>query len=236
MKYDAVIFDLFGTLVYNFPRPENDGALRRMASVLSAPPNDFVRLWSEAFTERMRGVFKSSQACIGHICHQLEVPVQYDQIELAASIRFTMTKQEVTTPRTDAVEVLSSLKSKGYKTGLISNCSAETTTIWEETPLAPFIDVTVFSCSEGLMKPDPHIYQIATERLAVEPGDCLYIADGMDQELTSALQLGMHPVLIRVPGEDSYDPYREDWDGPVISSLKDVLTLCHLRSDMEGEK
>jgi len=225
MKYKVVIFDLFGTLIYNFPRPESDGILKRMASVLSAPPDDFVHLWSDTFNERMRGVFKSYRACISHICHQLGVPAQDDQIKLAAQIRFDMIKQEITTPRTDAVEVLSHLKAEGYKTGLISNCSAETTTIWEETPLAPFIDVTVFSCSEGLMKPDPRIFQIAIERLAVEPGDCLYIADGIGQELTSASQIGMQAVLIRVSGEDSYDPYREDWDGSVISSLTEVLGL-----------
>ena len=225
MKYEAVIFDLFGTLVHISPWSGNVGILRQMASVLSAPPDDFVRLWSDSFNERVRGVFKSYQACIGHICHQLEVPVQDYQIELAAQMRSDMTKQEVTTPQIDAVEVLSHLKAEGYKTGLISNCSAETTTIWKDTLLAPFIDTAVFSCSVGLMKPDPRIFQIATERLAVEPGDCLYIADGIGQELTSALQVGMQAVLIRVPGEDSYDPYREDWDGPVISSLTEVLDL-----------
>lgn len=75
------------------------------------------------------------------------------------------------------------------------------------------------------MKPEPRIFQIAIERLAVEPGDCLYIADGIGQELTSASQIGMQAVLIRVSGEDSYDPYREDWNGPVISSLTEVLDL-----------
>jgi len=225
MKYEAVIFDLFGTLVQNFPLPEGDGVLKRMASVLSAPPDDFVRLWHDTFNERMTAVLKNYQACIQYICRQLGVRVQDNQIESAASIRFDMTKQEVTTLRAGAVEVLSNLKSKGYKTGLISNCSTETTSIWKDTALAPLIDTVVFSCLVGLMKPDPRIFQIAIKRLAVEPGDCLYIADGINQELTSASQIGMEAVLIRVSGEDSYDPYREDWDGPVISSLTEVLDL-----------
>lgn len=225
MKYEAVIFDLFGTLIHKFPWHENIGILRQMASVLSAPSDDFVRLWSDTFNDRMTGAFKSYQACIRHICHELKVPVQDGQIKLAAQIRFNMTKQEVTTPRGDAIEVLSSLKSKGYKTGLISNCLIETTTIWKEMSLAQLIDIAVFSCLVGLMKPNPRIYQIAMERLAVEPGDCLYIADGIGQELASASQVGMHAVLIRISGEDSYDPYREDWNGPVISSLREVLTL-----------
>ena len=49
-KYDAVIFDLFGTLVDN---PEAPGdrlnaysrALRDTASILGAPADEFARLW-----------------------------------------------------------------------------------------------------------------------------------------------------------------------------------------------
>ena len=225
MKYEAVIFDLFGTLVDIYPWAGSNNILRQMASVLSAPADDFVNLWHATFDERMNGTFKSYQACIGHICQQLGVDIQDNQIESAARIRFDMTKQEVTAPREGAIEVLSYLKSNDYKTGLISNCSVETTMIWEETSLAPLIDVVVFSCLVETMKPDPRIYKIAVEQLAVNPKECLYIADGMGQELASASNLGMHALLIRVPNESDYDSYREEWDGPVISSLKEVLTL-----------
>lgn len=225
MKYKAVIFDLFGTLVDNFPRDKSHDNLRRIASELSVPPDDFIDLWYAAFDERMRGVFKYYQACIRHICQRLGTQVQDDKVELAASIRFEINRREVMASREGAVETLSSLKSNGYKTGLISNCSVETTMIWKEILLAPLIDVTVFSCLAGTVKPDPSIYQEAVEKLAVSPKECLYIADGIGQELTSAKELGMHAVQIRVPHDRDYDPYREEWDGPVISSLKEVLTL-----------
>ena len=86
----------------------------------------------------------------------------------------------------------------------------------------------MFSCSVGLKKPDPRIYQLAANRLEVEPESCLHIGDGGSNELTGASKVGMHPVLIRIPSEDSADAYRidwEEWHGLTISSLKDVLTL-----------
>ncbi len=89
-------------------------------------------------------------------------------------------------------------------------------------------DVTVFSCVAGIKKPDPRIYHIATERLGVDPQDCLYIGDGSSRELTGALEVGMHPVLIHDPDEsdDTHFIDREDdWKGPVISSLREVLGL-----------
>jgi putative hydrolase of the HAD superfamily len=102
--------------------------------------------------------------------------------------------------------------------------------IWEDTPFAPLIDVTVFSCKVGVQKPAPLIYQLTAEQLAVKPEACLYIGDGDSHELTGAAQVGMHPVLIRDPDEDRTDVHRvdweaEDWHGPVITSLKDVLNL-----------
>ena len=157
----------------------------------------------------MNGTFKNYQACIGHICRQLGAQVQYGKIELAARIQFEMNIQQITAPRERAVEVLSYLKSNGCKTGLISDCSTEATLIWKYSLLSSLIDVAVFSCLVGIKKPDPRIYQIAVEKLGVTPKECLYVADGIGQELSSASKLGMLAIQVRVPNEVDYDPYRE---------------------------
>ena len=71
------------------------------------------------------------------------------------------------------------------------------------------------------------IYRTATDRLGVEPQDCLYIGDGSSRELSGASQVGMQAVLIRAPDEvlDAHVIDREEWQGKVISSLEDVLSL-----------
>ena len=76
-----------------------------------------------------------------------------------------------------------------------------------------------------MKKPDPRIYFMALEQLAIEPQDCLYIGDGSSHELTGALKVGMHPVWIRIPNEDELRIDEEEWKGTVISSLKEVLIL-----------
>ena len=106
---------------------------------------------------------------------------------------------------------------------MISDCAPELPEIWNDTPFAPYFDVTVFSCTAGMNKADPRIFQIALEQLAVEPENCLYIADGMRNELANAKKLGMHSVQILVPGEIDDSPIREDWQGPSITSLREVL-------------
>ena len=228
MKYAAVIFDFFGTLVDNFSRREADSVLRQMASILSAPSDSFIQSWINTFNEPATGVFQSPEANIEYICRKLGVPAEDAQIRRAAQVRLGFTARSIV-PRPDSLEVLSQLKSEGYKTGLISDCSAELSALWESTPFASSFDVSVFSCIVGMRKPDPRIYQLATNQLMVEPENCLYVGDGSSQELTGAAKVGMHPVLLRVPGEDDTDAIRideeEEWAGAVISSLKDGLTL-----------
>jgi len=229
LKYEAVIFDLFGTLIDKVSLRQHTNVLRQMAYVLSAPPDDFVRLWFDTFDERGLGIFQSLVANIEYICQKLELHPERNRVMLAAQINLQYTTRAMK-PRPYATDLLSSLKSEGYKTGLVTNCSAEVPAIWEDTPFAPLIDVTVFSCKVGVQKPAPLIYQLTAEQLAVKPEACLYIGDGDSHELTGAAQVGMHPVLIRDPDEDRTDVHRvdweaEDWHGPVITSLKDVLNL-----------
>lgn len=231
MKYEAVIFDLFGTLVEMCPWTESENILRQMAREISIPPSDFINLWHLTFDDRMKGVFQSYQDCIRHICQQCGAQVPENQIEIAASIRFAMTKREISSIREGAIEVLSSLKSTGYKTGLISDCSSPIPVIWPDTPFAPLIDVTIFSCSVKLKKPDPRIFQMAVDQLNVRPQDCLYIADGIDQELANASKLGMNAFMICTPNDRADDPYRENWSGLKISSLKEVLNLVKYKKE-----
>jgi putative hydrolase of the HAD superfamily len=226
MKYEAVIFDLFGTLVDSYSYEEYQGVLRQVASVLTIPFNDFRRLWHETAQERNLGTTPTVEANIENICRKFGVQADDTKIKLAIKIRYDFIADTMK-PRQDAVDVLSRLKSQGLRIGLISNCSPETPIIWENTPFPPLFDVALFSASVGIVKPDPRIYQMAIEQLATEPESCLYIGDGSNQELTGALKVGMHPVMIRVDYEDETQIFanKESWEGPVISSLKDVLTL-----------
>ncbi len=229
MEYAAVVFDLFGTLVDKFSQEENIEILRQMALVVAAPPDDFIRLWFDTYEERGLGIFQSYEENVAYICQKLGVDAAESQITHAVEIDHEGTVR-LAKPRPHATELLSHLKKENYKTGLISDCGVEIPGIFNNLPFAPLIDVTVFSCLVGTQKPDPNMYHLATERLAVKPEECLYIGDGDSNELTGALQAGMYPVLIRNPAEDHADVYRtnfegDDWQGPVISSLKEVLTL-----------
>src|SRR4030042_1952551 len=118
MKTQAVIFDLFGTLIDNLAVPEYEKALAEIASMVGAPPDKLRQLWLASFRERITGVLPTPQAVIKYICGKLNINTSEAKIEQAARIRLDFTKRAVK-PRPDALEVLSHLKKETYKIGLI---------------------------------------------------------------------------------------------------------------------
>jgi putative hydrolase of the HAD superfamily len=238
MKYRAVIFDLFGTLVDNFSLQEYESVLNEMISILKAPHDEFIALWYQAAQSRSVGGSPTLEDNLAYISRELNVSFTPGQIQRACNVRVDAVKlmdfvARALAPKPDALETLARLKSDGYKIALVSNCDTEIPVIWPRTPFAPYFDAAIFSSACGLEKPDPRIYRLATEKLGVKAEACLYIGDGNDNELTGAARAGMHPVLIRHPDEgnlkllDTGEYEGESWNGRVISSLKEVLGLLY---------
>ena len=224
MKYLAVIFDLFGTLVNNFSSRGYNDTLTKMAKALSVPSDDFREAWLSTSKERNTGDLQNCEADLEYICRKLNISTHKEQIQLAVQVRLDYIWY-VMMPQRGAVEILSHLKEDGYKIGLLSNCTHEIPVIWPKTSLAALVDVTVFSCSVGMRKPDPRIYQLIAGRLRVTPEECLYIGDGGSEELSGAFSAGMYPILFR-PDAESPEKHlmdREQWNGLEISSLEEIL-------------
>jgi putative hydrolase of the HAD superfamily len=226
MKYTSVIFDLFGTLVELPTFSGRENVLTKMASVLSIPYAPFEQQWRETYDERETGRLPDFRRSLDHICRCLSAHPNDHQIGEAIKLRLEYFR-ELLKPRAKAIEALTEIRKLKLKTGLISDCTAEVPMVWGETPFVPLIDECVFSCQAGMKKPDPHIYLIATERLGVKPAECLYIGDGGSRELTGASKAGMKAIQIRIeePDPDAYAIDCEDWAGPVVASLTDVLLM-----------
>ena len=232
MKFDAVIFDLFGTLVGDFV--SSAGQMNaELAAALEVPYEPFMRLWRETTEMRTNGAFQTVEASVEYVCGAMDAQITAAQLSKAVEIRLRHTRRALE-PKPNAVATLARLKHEGYKLGLLSNCSIEIYILWQETVFANLIDYPIFSCRERLKKPDPRIYHLTCGRLGVEPGDCIYVADGENYELTAAAEVGMHPVLIRTSSQETRgEVLREarEWQGDTVSSLPEVLRLIDITSN-----
>lgn len=227
-RYDAIIFDLYGTLVDNMISMQDYQCLAETARALGADTTAFIRCWAnDVFrTQRHTGAFLTPTAEVEQVCRLLDISVTPNQVENAVQALRTHYGLSALTPRPGVIETLAAVKHRGFALGLISNCSYVVTDVWEQSAFAGKFDATIFSCIVGARKSDPRLYQAACEGLGLAPERCLYIGDGDGRELTGARQFGMDAVLICAPHEREVVMKRDDprqWDGPVIEQIEEVL-------------
>jgi epoxide hydrolase-like predicted phosphatase len=94
-------------------------------------------------------------------------------------------------PMVDAVR---QIRASELLTGLVSN--SWSTGHYDRKLLAELFDVVVISAEVGLHKPQPEIYLLATERLEVEPAECIFV-DDLKENCEGAEAVGMTAIRHR---------------------------------------
>jgi FMN phosphatase YigB (HAD superfamily) len=158
----AVLFDLFETLI-----TEADARPTRASSLgpqLGCDPEAFRAEWRarrhevvvgrSSLHDVLSGIAtrlgrQPEDATLRGICHDRSraKPNLFERIE----------------PEVESM--ISRLRGRGLRLGVVSNCFSEDVGAWAGCPLAPQIHCTVWSFEVGLAKPNPGIYLEATRRL-----------------------------------------------------------------------
>ena len=218
MKYRAVIFDLWQTLV-PWDQEESTRFNTEVARTIGVEPERYLEAWLTATDLPNRNTGPASehfQALFG------ELGVEAD-VEHVLAMRRERARR-VLVPRPDALPTLDELRRRGHLLGMISVCTQDVPEVWDDTPLGGKFDVTVFSCDVGVSKPDRRIYELACEQLEVEAGECLFVGDGANDELPGAERAGLDAIQLRAPGE-ALTPDGEAWAGRSVERLSDLLQL-----------
>lgn len=95
----------------------------------------------------------------------------------------------------DVVEVVGSLREKGYKTAVCSNnFPARVNGLQEKFGFLDNFDVSVFSYEVGVTKPDKKIFEALVEKSQVEPAAVVFADDNIDN-LKGVEELGITTFL-----------------------------------------
>ena len=104
------------------------------------------------------------------------------------------------------VHRIRALRADGLKLALLTNNVKEFGSAWRSTfPVDELFEVVVDSSEVGVRKPDPRIYLLTCERLAVEPTRAVFIDDNRDN-VEAARAVGMEAIHF---GEDPRPVLRE---------------------------
>jgi putative hydrolase of the HAD superfamily len=218
----AVLFDLYDTLLY-LDAPAVAETRRQLAVRAGVDPDAWAVLWRDNVLDRMLGRLGGLEDEIRSMLHQLGTdPAPALVAELAETETAGWARAVTLYPET--LPTLTGLRQRGLLLGLISNCSSQAGAVLERIGLAQHFDAIILSCGVGVAKPDPAIFERASQTLRVTPAESMFVADGAFTELDAATAIGMVAVKIE-QGHQSGDYGTSTSFDHRIERLTEVLDL-----------
>jgi putative hydrolase of the HAD superfamily len=236
--YEAVIFDLNGTLVEIYKVSEYQDNLILIANTLGLEYTRFKDAWAKSYEAFPFGDYAdvSDRFKIAFDMYFNGSPysIEKEKLEKAIQIRYDYIANQALQIRPHVFETLDWLVSQNYKIGLISNCTMETPRAWPKNPLAKYFPKPIFSCEVKVTKPNRRIFELVLQNIGIEKAErCIYVADGDDREFDTALEMGMTPVLITY---DTKDAYRHENFPDIENKIETFKELPALINKLENQK
>jgi HAD superfamily hydrolase (TIGR01549 family) len=157
-----------------------EGPARQHIAPLIAARSPHVDLWEIYFSALFRGL-GVAEARIPQLVR--DCWERHDEVGLFRSVR-------AGTP-----ETLAELKGRGYRVGVVSNAEGNIPGLMDQVGLTPLLDVIIDSGIVGVEKPDPAIWNLALEPLALQPAEAAHVGDILEVDVQGAAKAGLTPIL-----------------------------------------
>jgi epoxide hydrolase-like predicted phosphatase len=164
----AVIFDWGGVLIDG----PADGLARYCADALGVSVEEYKKAYRLFEADFARGRI-SEDIFWEKMCTELGVN------KPQASSLWGQAFVSMYKPKEEMFAFARAIRKCGFKTGVLSNTERPAVDFFRRQGYDMF-DEAIFSCLEGVRKPEKKIYQIAVERLGVRADECLFIDDRIE--------------------------------------------------------
>lgn len=220
MAIQAIIFDLFDTLIYIEPSIL-DSELDKMAAIAGVSPEVFRNNWAPKSAVHRQQYFKGqldSPAYFTAVLTNMGKEASPAIVNNISKIRLAM--REHVRLFDDTIPVLEQLKAKGYTLGMISNLGSLWGRFIEKLPITDYFQVITLSYEIGMAKPEPEIYLTTAEKMGCAPAQCAFIDDQPDYVL-AAEQVGMTGFWLNRIGKNNGYTHRQ------LVSLQEIILNLH---------
>ena len=188
MPIQTVIFDMYESLVTQFCSPLYYGT--QIAEDLGLRAEEFLPGWRATEEARATGKLTFEDA-MAELLHRHGLSRHHRRI---VEKRIAIQADCFRHLHPGIEPMLTALRERGIRIGLITNCFSEEAKLIRESRLYPYFDAPCLSWEEGTRKPDPAIYRTCLGRLGIAPEECLYVGDGGSFELETARSLGLRAL------------------------------------------
>lgn len=124
----------------------------------------------------------------------------------------------------DVLPFLRTLRSRGVKTAIVSNCNENTRPMLVALGVAGLADTLVLSCEVGAVKPTAPIFRDALRQLGVAAGAALFVDDTATY-CAGAAALGISAVQMQRQDGDAAQMQRQDGGGIAAAGCRVVRSL-----------
>ncbi|MFN0071874.1 MAG: HAD family hydrolase [Chloroflexota bacterium] len=221
-RISAVLFDLYDTLAYLDGQVIRD-ARRELAVLADVNHEAFMEQWRDTAWERMLGALGTLDEQIALMLGRLGAQDSPELVTRMVEVE-NQAWREAVHLYPESLPLLRELRERGYRLGLLSNCSCQAGAVVTVLGLDALMDTLALSCEVRLAKPDPAFFRHACQALGVTVEQTMFVADGAFGELDAATDLGMIAVKVEQPHQSGDYGTSERYDH-CITDLGQVLAL-----------
>lgn len=158
----------------------------------------------------------------------IELDISYEEAEI---LRWTYTTKGACMPYVK--EMLSCLKEKGIRSGVISNIGWSGNALKERIKrLLPDnqFEFIIVSSDYGIRKPNPMIFELALQKAGLQATDVWYCRDNLYADVYGANRVGIFPVhyeekSIEDPWKESKNEIKIDFDYLYINNWMEMIDV-----------
>lgn len=197
--YHHLFLDLDGTLM-DFNEAEKR-AFTLMAELLNIPINtDAHHLYAECnlacWKEFEQGLLTIEELTIKrYLLFKERSGLEFDPIQASKVYEEQLSQQGILYPQT--IELLTSLKEKGYRLHLASNgISAVQRGRLAVTHLSNYFEHIFISTEMGVQKPDPRFFDHMLTITGAKKEECLMVGDSLSSDIQGAIDSGIDSLWL----------------------------------------
>lgn len=191
MKYKAVIFDLFETLITEWGHKKY--TKNEMCSDLGLEREKFDVYWNEKEEDRYSGKISFADSIL-YVCEKCDKRIDDSVLSEIADKRIKTKALCFEYVDSDVYQLLNDLKKMGLRLAIVSNCSSEEVKVIRQSKIYQYFDQVILSYEVKMQKPDIRIYQETADLLGVAANECIFVGDGGSNELEGAKLAGMKAI------------------------------------------
>ena len=208
--FEAIIFDLGGTLIYfegSWPEVMAEAGMELHRSLREAGLDLDQDAFMQEFHTQLETYYVERESdyreytTLYVVQKVLQVwgysDVQENVIREGLQAMYAVTESHWHVEQ-DAALTLGTLGEKGYRLGLISNAGddADVQTLVDDANLREYFDLIITSAAEGIRKPSPHIFHKMLNYWGIEPSQAAMVGDTLSADILGASKAGLYSIWI----------------------------------------